>query len=471
MSELLDQFHAELLKSDRAWSPDEVAARVLRMKGGAAAAGLVRAVLERDGRFQERPNGDWEIRTVRAVPVADEPVQVSWFEAGEGDALRIHLAPWSPGRGLGTPVVIHGTDPSRWFGRADELFAERWATFQPAACTRWLWRMDRHWSMGEVSRFPLDLQTWTRLALLDEGVKNEELRRECELGRLAVRWSLGAHADDGAGRLRLLGALLDHLSAADPRSSDEDLERRRSERLETRPLDWSLYAFGPEDLGALPATPGVYRFRGADGGLLYVGKALDLSRRVPEHFRPLPQEPTKREAMLQEVRSFEYEECPSELEALVREFRAIVRERPSWNVQSEIHPPKRFPADWTWPLLFLAPGGDELRTVVVLTEADRGILLDAAPGAAWEEDLPMLLDEVSGEGDRRQLEAHLAERFQSALVLEPPEAWLALRYYVRFRDRIDRIDPLSLGSPERTAQVLETLVSGGEVDEVRDLRG
>ncbi|MCA9755116.1 MAG: nucleotide excision repair endonuclease [Candidatus Eisenbacteria bacterium] len=469
MSDLLDQFHAELLASDRAWSPDEVAARVLRMKGGPA-AGLVRAVLERDGRFQELANGDWEIRTQRAVPVAEEPLRVCWFEAGEEGALRIHLAPWSPGRGLGSPVVIQGTDPSRWFGRADELFSNRWATFQPGACSRWLWRMDRHWSMGEVTRAPLDLQTWTRLVLLDDGVENDALRHECELGRLAVRWSLGAHADDGPGRLRLLAALLDHLSAADPRSSDEEIERRRLERLETRSLDWARYDFSKEDLGRLPAVPGVYRFRDADGRLLYVGKALDLSRRIPEHFRPLPQEPTKRESMLAEVRSFEYEELPSELEALVREYRAIVRGRPTWNVQSEIHAPKRFPPDWTWPLVFLAPGGDELRTVVVLAAADRGVLLDVEVGAAWEEDLPSLLDEDSG-GNAELLEASLAERFRSALVLDPPEAWLALRYYVRFRDRIDRIDPLSLSSPDGAAQALEALVSDRQVDEVRDLRG
>ena len=94
MSDLLDQFHAELLASDRAWSPDEVAARVLRMKGGPA-AGLVRAVLERDGRFQELANGDWEIRTQRAVPVAEEPLRVCWFEAGEEGADRGPIRPQS----------------------------------------------------------------------------------------------------------------------------------------------------------------------------------------------------------------------------------------------------------------------------------------------------------------------------------------------------------------------------------------
>ena len=469
MSELLDQFHAEAAESDRAWTPEEIASRVLRMKPGAGTPFLVRAVLAADGRFQERADGSWEVQRTPRTPLVDEPYRLCWFEAGEGEALRIHLALWTKGRSCGPPIEIDGADPSRWFSRAGELLGERWATLQPAVCARWLWRMDRRWAFGESACAPLDLLTWSRIALLDEGLEAPDLRREGSPERLAARWGFGGHADDGPGRIRLLGQILDHLSELYPEWAEPEFERARIERLESRPLDWSRFQFPRASLDDLPARPGVYRLRGEGDDLVYVGKALDLGRRLQEHFRPFPPEQTKREEMLAEVRRFEFEELPSELEALVREHRAIVEEGPRWNVQVEVHPPKRFPADWTWPLIYVAPGPGPVRTVVMLTGVDRGALFQLDPSRPERPGLSDILGHLSEDGSVE--EALPGDDDGTLLLLEPAEARLALRYFVRFRDRIDRVDPLVGLSPEDLSGRVCELAECVTESYPRELRG
>jgi DNA polymerase-3 subunit epsilon len=80
----------------------------------------------------------------------------------------------------------------------------------------------------------------------------------------------------------------------------------------------------------LPHAPGIYRFVGRDGRVLYVGKARDLRARVKSYF--YGDERKKVDDLLGEVRSVEHEETPGgELEALVLEARQIRRHEPKYN--------------------------------------------------------------------------------------------------------------------------------------------
>ena len=81
-----------------------------------------------------------------------------------------------------------------------------------------------------------------------------------------------------------------------------------------------------------PAAPGVYRWLDADGGVLYVGKAKDLRKRLASYFRGGA--PGGRSAeMVARARSIEYVVTASETEALLLEDNFIKEARPPFNLR------------------------------------------------------------------------------------------------------------------------------------------
>jgi len=100
---------------------------------------------------------------------------------------------------------------------------------------------------------------------------------------------------------------------------------------------------GPElrrQLAALPDAPGVYVFRDAASEVIYVGKALSLRHRAPQHFRgPVPYMPFSEHA--DEAVSVDYIETRNEVEALLLEANLIKQHMPRWNVR--LTDDKRYP--------------------------------------------------------------------------------------------------------------------------------
>jgi DNA polymerase-3 subunit epsilon len=79
----------------------------------------------------------------------------------------------------------------------------------------------------------------------------------------------------------------------------------------------------------IPSAPGVYRFRGAAGETLYVGKASDLRSRVRSYFYGDPRGRVR--DLLRRAESVEVERHRTMLEAEVAEARAIATELPPFN--------------------------------------------------------------------------------------------------------------------------------------------
>lgn len=86
-----------------------------------------------------------------------------------------------------------------------------------------------------------------------------------------------------------------------------------------------------EYTGALPKRPGVYRMFGADGELLYVGKAKSLKDRVTTYFNPSNVAP-KIQALVAQIAKIEVTVTNSEAEALLLEYNLIKAHKPRFNI-------------------------------------------------------------------------------------------------------------------------------------------
>jgi excinuclease ABC subunit C len=88
---------------------------------------------------------------------------------------------------------------------------------------------------------------------------------------------------------------------------------------------------GPRSAVAhLPAAPGVYRFRDARGRVLYIGRAVDLRRRVGSYWGGLGDRPHLAR-MVARIARVEAVACDSEHEAAWLERNMLEQQLPYWN--------------------------------------------------------------------------------------------------------------------------------------------
>lgn len=80
----------------------------------------------------------------------------------------------------------------------------------------------------------------------------------------------------------------------------------------------------------IPESVGVYYFHDADDQILYIGKSIDLRKRILSHFHP--KEKKKWAELWRSIHSISYEETGSELVALLLESQEIKLQQPRLNV-------------------------------------------------------------------------------------------------------------------------------------------
>ncbi len=86
-----------------------------------------------------------------------------------------------------------------------------------------------------------------------------------------------------------------------------------------------------QKLKTLPASPGVYFHKDANGEIIYVGKAAVLKNRVRQYFHKSPKDP-KTEALVAEIADTDWIVVDTEMDALFLESEMIKRYMPKWNI-------------------------------------------------------------------------------------------------------------------------------------------
>ena len=112
--------------------------------------------------------------------------------------------------------------------------------------------------------------------------------------------------------------------------------------------------FGADFLARVPREPGIYRMYDAAGGLLYVGKARNLRRRLAQYRTTRrTKKDRKRRALVRSAERIEWQTCASELEASLTEIGLIQTLRPKRNVAGA------FP--FLYPFIGIQVDGDDTR--------------------------------------------------------------------------------------------------------------
>ena len=86
-------------------------------------------------------------------------------------------------------------------------------------------------------------------------------------------------------------------------------------------------------LDTVPARPGVYLMKDAQGRVIYVGKAVNLRSRVRSYFQRAGQQALKTRRLIAEVSDLDWIVTDNELEALILENVLIKRHHPRYNVR------------------------------------------------------------------------------------------------------------------------------------------
>ncbi|MFC4261723.1 exonuclease domain-containing protein [Ferruginibacter yonginensis] len=155
------------------------------------------------------------------------------------------------------------------------------------------------------------------------------------LGKLCESIGITTHNRHRAdGDAQATVQLFEHLLALGGLSHiDKMLKRTSAEH-------WLPIHLDKHIIDALPNSPGVYYFHNNKGKILYVGKAVDIKKRVTSHFTH-NDDGKRRQYFLQQVTNITYTLCANELHALVLESTEIKKLWPPFNY-SQKQPMQKF---------------------------------------------------------------------------------------------------------------------------------
>ena len=209
-------------------------------------------------------------------------------------------------------------------------------------------------------------------------------------------------------------------------------------------VDFSAYEFDREFLDGLPESPGIYIMRDANGDAIYVGKAINLRKRVSGYFRPVVERDEKSERILQGVSRIEVEKCGSELAALLAEVEAIRDLQPRINIQFDVHERPAAGKEPRRRLVIVLPSTNPAVAEVFMLYGNRAMRQMKAPRRDAGRLRPTLAEFFFGQGPPPADSPTEGEELQIAW------SWLE-----RNADRVNALDVDLAGGLEETLLLLE----------------
>ncbi len=131
-----------------------------------------------------------------------------------------------------------------------------------------------------------------------------------------------------------------------------------------------------EDFDRLPALPGVYYFHNNRGNIIYVGKAINIKKRITGHFTGDARE-WSRSKIRNEIHHISFELTGNELIALILESQEIRRLWPKYNQSQKFRVEE-------WGIFDYEDRNGYLRfSVNVVTKGSRPLIRFSTKGEAW----------------------------------------------------------------------------------------
>jgi len=311
---------------------------------------VLRPILAADPRVEERADGLWaaaespaprEPEGYTVIEAASGPggpdvaaaaIRVS--ETGErGEAVSVFIRPARPWREEALPPAVRGhlADAPGLDDAASQVAAfAAGTTLVSFAPSRLLLAVGRALSERGQAAPGLSLRRLARSVLGKDAARS---RADMAQSLGLTVWDIETPAQAAASTAEALGAFIEREGALEGRSSLALLSRQEAPRIGP---DFDSFAFTREDVAALSTGPGVYIMRDAGGAAVYVGKAMNLRRRVGGYFQSRIEEDERVDVIVGQTRALETRAAGSELEALLMEYRAIRELQPRLNQQVDV---------------------------------------------------------------------------------------------------------------------------------------